>query len=102
MYENIVSEALVKSGYGLFYYNNEKSTLEEDFFLRTKTKLVPVEVKATTCPTKSLLKLVEKGKYEDIAFGIKLCDRNIGFTNNIYTIPYYCSFLLRRFLKECE
>lgn len=31
LYENIVGEALVKSGYKLYYYKREDSTLEEDF-----------------------------------------------------------------------
>ena len=35
LYENIVGEALVKSGCGLYYYKREDSTQEEDFFVRT-------------------------------------------------------------------
>ena len=35
LYENIVGEALKKSGYDLYYYKREDSTLEEDFFIRT-------------------------------------------------------------------
>ena len=46
LYESIAGEALVKSGYDLFYYKRENSTLEEDFFVRTRSFLVPVEVKA--------------------------------------------------------
>ena len=34
LYENIVAEALVKSGYDLYYYKKENATLEEDFFVR--------------------------------------------------------------------
>ena len=48
MYESVVGEALQKSGYGLFYYKKDNSTLEEDFFVRTRDRLVPVEVKART------------------------------------------------------
>ena len=46
MHESIVAEALVKSGYSLYYYKREDSTLEEDFFVRTADSLIPVEVKA--------------------------------------------------------
>lgn len=46
LYENMAGEALVKLGCGLYYYKRENSTLEEDFFLRTASELVPVEVKA--------------------------------------------------------
>ncbi|MCI9588074.1 MAG: ATP-binding protein, partial [Oscillospiraceae bacterium] len=41
LYENIVGEALVKSGCGLYYYKREDSTLEEDFFVRTASELIP-------------------------------------------------------------
>ena len=37
----------MKSGCGLYYYKREDSTLEEDFFVRTASELIPVEVKAT-------------------------------------------------------
>lgn len=100
IYESIVGEALVKSGYGLYYYKRDDSTLEEDFFVRTANDLVPLEVKAKNSKAKSLLNLVKSDKYSDISYGIKLCGGNIGFENNIYTFPYYCTFLLKRFLKE--
>ncbi len=100
LYENMVGEALVKSGCGLYYYKREDSTLEEDFFLRTKEALVPVEVKATGGRAKSLRTLLSSEKYEDISFGIKLHNGNIGYSEQIYTYPYFCAFLLKRRLKE--
>lgn len=99
LYENIVGEALVKSGYGLYYYKREDSTLEEDFFVRTRDCLVPVEVKAVSGRSKSLRTLIESGKYSDIRWGIKLCDANIGYSGDIYTFPYFCTFLLRRWIR---
>lgn len=100
LYESIVGEALVKSGYGLYYYKKENATLEQDFFVRTANNLVPVEVKSSNNKTKSLKALVESEKYEDIAFGIKFCAGNIGHNDNVYTFPYYCTFLFKRYLKE--
>lgn len=100
LYENIVGEALVKSGCDLFYYKREDSTLEEDFFLRTKDNLVPIEVKATNNKSKSLNILIDEDKYSDIKFGVKLCKGNIGFENNIYTFPYFCAFAINEFLKD--
>lgn len=100
LYENIVGEALVKSGCNLFYYRREDSTLEQDFFLRSKNALVPLEVKADNGKAKSLNTLIASDKYEDITYGIKLTHGNIGFTNNVYTFPYFCTFLLKRWLKE--
>ena len=102
LYENIVAEALKKQGYDLFYYKKDDSTLEEDFFVRTKTSLVSVEVKACNGRSKSLRTLIESSHYPDIKFGIKLGKANIGFENNIFTIPYFCSFLLKRVLREMD
>lgn len=100
LYESIVSEALIKSGYSLYYYKRDDSTLEQDFFIRTATNLVPIEVKATNNKSKSLDTLVSKEKYSDIEYGIKLCANNIGYNNGIYTFPYYCTFLLKRYMKD--
>lgn len=100
LYENIVGEALSKSGYSLYYYKKENSTLEEDFFVRTKESLIPVEVKATNGKSKSLTSLIHNEKYSDIRYGIKLVRGNIGFGNDIYTFPYFCAFLLKRYLAD--
>lgn len=100
LYENIVAEALTKSGADLFYYKRQDSTLEEDFFLRTKNNLIPIEVKSANASAKSLQTLIKSEKYKDIQWGIKLVDGNVGFANNVLTIPYFCAFLLKRFLSE--
>ena len=101
LYENIVGEALSKCGYQLYYYKRDDSTLEEDFFLRTASCLVPVEVKAVNGRSKSLRMLIDSDKYEDIQYGIKLCAGNIGVENKIFTFPYFFTFLLKRYLSEC-
>ncbi len=98
--ENVVSEGLHKAGYDLYYYKKDDSTLEEDFFLRTVNNLIPIEVKATTGDAKSLRNLIDNEIYKDISFGIKLSGSNIGFAKNIYTFPYFCTFLLKRYLSE--
>ena len=100
IFENIVGDMLVKQGYELFYYKNEKSTVEMDFFIRDAESLVPVEVKATDSATASLKNLIEKEKYPDIHYGIKLCAKNIGFNGKFYTFPYFCTFLLKRYMLE--
>lgn len=100
LYENFVGEALAKEGMGLFYYKKEDSTLEEDFFARTADHLVPIEVKAKQGRTKSLRTLITSGSYPDISFGIKLCSGNVGESDGIYTFPYFCAFLMKRYLRE--
>ena len=100
IYENIVADMLVKSGYSLFFYKNEKSTIEMDFFVRDKDSLVPIEVKAIDGSTVSLNNLIDSDKYNDIKYGIKLGYKNIGFNGKFYTFPYFLTFLLKRYLKE--
>ena len=100
IYESIIAEALYKSGYNLFYYKREDGTLEEDFFIRDKDNLIPVEVKARTGRAQSMKSLINNERYHDISWGIKLSFNNIGFADNMYTFPYYCSFLLRDWLSK--
>ena len=102
LYENVIAEALCKQGYELFYYKKESSTLEQDFFVRTKKSLVPVEVKSTNGKAKSLSTLIKSDSYPDITTGIKLIHGNIGFENNIHTFPYFCAFLLKRYLADVD
>ena len=102
LYENIAGEALVKSGLDLFYYKREDSTLEEDFFVRTKHSLLPLEVKAAGGTSKSLRTLIASDKYPDIKYGLKAIAGNIGFHDNIFTFPYFCVFLLKRYLAQKE
>lgn len=100
IYENVVADMLVKQGYNLYFYRNEKGTLEMDFFVRDASSLIPVEVKANDASTASLNSLIVKDTYADVKYGIKLANRNIGFNGKFYTIPYFLTFMLKRFLRE--
>ncbi len=100
IYENVVSDMLVKQGYQLYFYKNEKGTIEMDFFVRDKDSLIPIEVKANDGATISLNNLINNEKYKDIQYGIKLCYKNIGFNGKFYTFPYFLAFLLKRFLRQ--
>ena len=100
IYENVVADMLVKSGYSLYFYKNEKGTVEMDFFVRDSSSLIPIEVKANDNSTISLNSLIENDSYKDIKYGIKLCNKNIGFNGKFYTFPYFLTFLLKRYLKE--
>ena len=100
IYENVVGDMLVKQGYKLYFYKNEKGTIEMDFFVRDKDSLIPVEVKANDGATISLNNLIDSEKYKDIKYGIKLGYKNIGFNGKFYTFPYFLTFLLKRYLKE--
>jgi predicted AAA+ superfamily ATPase len=100
VYENIAGDMLVKQGYNLFYYRNDKATLEMDFFIRDAESLIPVEVKSNDNATASLNNLLKKEKYPDVKYGIKLGYKNIAFNRRFYTFPYFLAFLLKRFLNS--
>ena len=100
IYENIVADMLVKQGYSLYFYKNERGTIEMDFFVRDEKSLIPIEVKAIDGSTVSLNNLIDSKNYSDIKYGIKLGYKNIGFNNKFYTFPYFLTFLLKRYLKE--
>ena len=99
VYENIVGDMLVKQGYNLYFFRNEKSTMEMDFFVRDMRSLIPVEVKANDNATPTLSKLTDS-RYADIKYGIKLCNKNIGFNGQFYTLPYFLTFLIKRWLGK--
>ena len=100
LFENIVGEALAKCGYGLYYYKREDSAMEEDFFVRTASSLVPIEAKAKGGRSKSLRELLDSEKYPDIQYGIKFAGGNVGYSDGVYTFPHFCAFLLKQFLKQ--
>ena len=100
IYENIIADMLVKEGYNLYFYKNEKGTLEMDFFLRDTNSLIPIKVKANDNSTPSLNTLINNKKYKSIKYGIKLCNKNIGYNDKFYTFPYFLTFLLKRFITE--
>ena len=102
VYENVIGDILTKQGYELFYYKDEKSTVEMDFFVRDADSLVPVEVKAQDSATASLNKLIEKEKYHDIKYGVKFCGGNTGFNGKFYTFPHFCAFLLKKWIFETK
>lgn len=100
LYENIVGDMLAKAGYDLYFYRDDSRKLEIDFMVRDRNSLIPIEVKANDNATISLNNLINSNLYKDIKYGIKLCNKNIGFNGKFYTFPYFLTFLLKKYLKE--
>ena len=100
LYENIVGDMLVKEGYDLYFYKDYGKKIEMDFMVRDKDSLIPIEVKSNNNATVSLNNLINSNLYKDIKYGIKLCNKNIGFNGKFYTFPYFLTFLLKKYLKE--
>ena len=72
------------------------------FFVKGKDSLIPVEIKAKDGSTSSLNNLITKDKYQYVKYGIKFGDKNIGFNNKFYTLPYFPMFLLKEFIKRID
>lgn len=100
LYENFAAEAFVKQGYGLYYFKKEDSTLEEDFFVRSANELIPVEIKSNKNTSKSMAQMIKSPRYPEILHGIKFTAGNIGHNDPVYTFPYFCLFLLKRFMRK--
>ena len=62
--------------------------------------MIPIDVKARDGRPQAMINLINDNKVEDIKYGIKLAEKNIGFKDNIYTFPYFLFFLIKRFLNE--
>lgn len=99
LYENIVAEALRKSGRELYYWRRGESPLEIDFLVRCGDRIVPLEVKGGNDRAKSLRELIASPKYPEVSWGVKMADANIGFEGNVLTMPWACAFLLDRLLS---
>lgn len=100
LYENLVAEAFVKSDLELYFYRNNKSTIEQDFIVRSKDNIVPIEVKAGRNQAKTMNALILNEDYPEVKYGIKLSKNNIGFSRSVYTFPYFLAFLVKDFLKN--
>ena len=100
LFEHIVGEAMAKAGMPLAYFKRDNSTLEMDFFARSDSCIVPIEVKAENNRAKSLRTLIERDVYKDIRWGIKFVNGNVGFENRILTLPQWCAFRLPEIIHE--
>lgn len=76
--------------------------MKQDFFVRTEGSLIPVEVKAKNDTAKSMRTLISSKKYSDIHCGIKFTGDNVGYGDDIYTFPYFCAFLTKRYLAGVD
>jgi len=98
-FEHVVGEALVKADAQLAYFKRDNSTLEMDFFLRGGDCAVPIEVKYENNRSKSLRTLIGSLNYKDIRWGVKLINGNVGYNDNVLTLPQWTAFLLPRIVR---
>ena len=86
IYENVISELLIKRGYSLYYYKTQNSSMEIEFVIEKDGGVVPVEVKAGNTATASLNNYLASFRPE---LAYKLIDGNIGSVDGKTTLPHY-------------
>ena len=92
MTENYVCTQLVRAGFKLHFWRNDKGTKEVDFIIVQNGKLIPVEVKSGE-HTKSE-SLDEYVRLFNPQYSIRISEKNFGFENNIKSVPLYAVFCL--------
>ena len=70
----------------MYFRKNESSTFEIEFFIENEDGVVPVEVKAGKSRSRSLDNLLKR---DDILYGYKLTDGNVGVAGKKITLPLY-------------
>lgn len=96
LYENFAAEALMKQGYDLFFFRSEDSRTELDFLIRIKDNIVPIEIKANKRSARSLNTVIDDKKIDEIKYGIKFSNNNIGVSNKVLTLPIFTLFMLKK------
>ena len=77
--------------YNIDYFKRDDSSSEVEFLLEKECSVVPVEVKANKGGTSSLDSLLKK---DEIKYGYKIVNDNVGQLGKKITIPHYmCMFL---------
>lgn len=100
LYENFTSEAFRKEGYDLYFYRSKDSRIELDFLIRVKNNIVPIEIKSKRGNSKSMNTVIEDSKIQEITYGFKFGEYNIGFSDTLITFPYFTLFLLKDVLEN--
>ncbi len=95
IFENYIADIFVKNERKLYYFRKD-SGLEVDFVMRYKNESVLIEVKAKNGNTKSTRTILGNPDKYHVYKAIKLGDYNLGYKDNILTIPLYMAFLLNK------
>lgn len=86
IYENIISESLLKRGYKLYYYKTQNSSMEIEFVIEKNGEVIPIEVKAGKDSTPSLNSFINK-YHPKVSY--KFVNGNVGFLDGKKTLPHY-------------
>lgn len=91
IYENLVFDMLIKRGFSLNYYKNDKNTQEIEFLYAQDGSVVPVEVKSKNGATVSLNQFLTE---YNPPCAYKLVSGNVGVSGAKVTLPLYMAIFL--------
>ena len=93
LYENSIANAIMSSGYNLYYYQSEGKA-EVPFVIQTRSgKIIPVEiVNKNVSKAKSLSLFMSRFNINE---AIRITEDNFGLKKNVKYIPIYASFCLK-------
>ena len=93
LYENNIANAIMSSGYNLYYYQSEGKA-EVPFVIQTRSgKIIPVEiVNKNVSKAKSLSLFMSRFNINE---AIRITEDNFGLKKNVKYIPIYASFCLK-------
>lgn len=95
IYESLVFDSLMKSGFDVFYFAKE-SGLEIDFVISYECEATLIEAKARTGNAKSSKTVMKHPEHYGKTRLIKIGDYNISQVGDVMTIPHYLTFALGR------
>lgn len=90
IYENVISELLIKKGYSLHYFHPDDNH-ELEFIIEKNGEVVPIEVKSSNNASATLNSFI---KEYSPSISYKLINGNIGFTDQKFTMPHYMIMFL--------
>ena len=91
LYENLVATMLACKEIPLHYWMSKSTKHEIEFIIDGDSSVIPIEVKASRGSTVSLDAILER---EDVSYGYKLIDGNIGQVEKEITLPLYMAMFL--------
>ena len=91
IYENLVFDMLIKRGFILNYYKNDKNTQEIEFLFAQNGAVIPVEVKSKRGAAISLNNFITEF---DPPYAYKLVSGNVGVSNTKITLPIYMAIFI--------
>lgn len=91
IYENLVFDMLIKRGFSLNYFKNDKNTQEIEFIYVKDGSVIPIEVKSKNGATISLNNFIKE--YAP-PYAYKLTSGNLGVNETKITLPLYMAMFI--------